>query len=65
MSTPRHARANSLTPATSRTPIGRHCRPAAAAHGELLARVGELALELLALLDQGRERAPARLRPAL
>ena len=53
MSMPVTARARSFTPPTSRTRVAVARR--AAAHGELLAGVDELALELAALLDQRRE----------
>ena len=54
MSMPETARASSLMSPTLRTPS---LPPAcgAAAHGELLPRVGQIALELLALVEQARD----------
>ena len=55
MSMPETARASSLMSPTLRTPSSPPRRPRAAAHGELLARIGQIALELLALVQQGRD----------
>ena len=51
-SMPETARANSLTSPTPRTPSAAVGFRAAAAHGELLLGVGQIALELLALIQE-------------
>ena len=75
ISMPSTARAISLTLPTSRTPLGRRRRSAAraAAHRQLLARIRQVALELLALFHQRgdprrhvvQRACAARLRPLL